>query len=57
MDDDVVEDKKVFMRFWVDDDGVDECDVEDDEQEWGRRRRKEKLINFCWLTVRENRHS
>jgi len=45
----------VSRFFWVndeDDDGVDECDVEDDKQDGGRRWRKGKLISCCWLTVR-----
>jgi len=45
----------VSWFFWENDeghDGVDECDVENDEGEWGRRWKKTELITCCWLTVR-----
>jgi len=45
----------VFEFFWKIDEGdddVDECDVEGDEEKWGRRWRKRELISCCWLIVR-----
>lgn len=36
-----------------DDDGIDECD---DEEVWGRRR-KRKLIRCYWLTVKSHRRA
>lgn len=42
----IIEVSEFFWKNDEDNDDVDECDVEDDEQDWGRRWRKIKGLRL-----------